>query len=82
MIDWEEFKDLQISFFKSVYRRYTNFAMENIEQQFEGAGGNLEFSRDAIPRTLRCKIPKDGDLISNMYFGMRVPNIFSYNVLR
>ena len=68
----------QITFFKMVYRRHTNFAMENIEQQFEGAGGNLEFSRDAIPRTLRCKIPKDGDLISNMYFGMRVPNIFSY----
>ncbi len=68
----------QITFFKMVYRRHTNFAMENIEQQFEGAGGNLEFSRDNIPRTLRCKIPKDGDLISNMYFAMRVPNIFSY----
>lgn len=72
----------QITFFKMVYRRHTNFAMENIEQQFEGAGGNLEFSRDAIPRTLRCKIPKDGDLISNMYFGMRVPNIFSYKSTR
>ena len=68
----------QITFFKMVYRRHTNFAMENIEQQFEGAGGNLEFSRDTISRILRCKIPKDGDLISNIYFGMRVPNIFSY----
>ena len=35
----------QITFFKMVYKRHTNFAMENIEQQFEGAGGNLEFSR-------------------------------------
>ncbi len=69
----------QITFFKMVYRRHTNFAMENIEQQFEGAGGNLEFSRDSISRTLRCKIPKDGDLISNMYFGMRVPDMYSYH---
>ena len=69
----------QITFFKMVYKRHTNFSMENIEQQFEGAGGNLEFSRDAIPRTLRCKIPKDGDLISKIYFGMRVPDIYSYH---
>lgn len=71
----------QITFFKMVYKRHTNFAMENIEQQFEGAGGNLEFSRKPTDTTggiLRCKIPKDGDLISNMYFGMRVPNIYTF----
>ena len=32
----------QITFFKVVYRRHTNFAVESIEQTFNGAAAHLE----------------------------------------
>jgi len=49
----------QITFFKALYRRYTNFSMETVENVFTG---EVEFGRK-----LTCKITKSGDLISKMY---------------
>ena len=45
----------QITFFKVVYRRHTNFAVEAVEQTFSG---NLEFCRK-----VSCQIIKNGDFI-------------------
>ena len=49
----------QITFFKVVYRRHTNFAVESIEQTFNGAAtaGN-KFS---------CTISRNGDLLHRVY---------------
>jgi hypothetical protein len=49
----------QITFFKVVYRRHTNFSVEAIQQTFQGAA---EFGR-----TVTCNINRNGDLISKMY---------------
>jgi len=49
----------QITFFKVVYRRHTNFAVEPIPQTFNGASD--------FGRTVTCTINRNGDLITNMY---------------
>ena len=54
----------QITFFKVVYRRHTNFSVEPIQQTFQGAA---EFGR-----TVTCNINRNGDLITNMYFVAKI----------
>jgi len=49
----------QITFFKVVYRRHTNFSMEAIEQTFNGAAD--------FGRRVTCQISRNGDLIHRMY---------------
>ena len=49
----------QITFFKVVYRRHTNFAMESIPQNIEG---EFNFGRDCS-----CTIARNGDLVHKMY---------------
>ena len=49
----------QITFFKVVYRRHTNFAVEPIQQTWNGAPD--------FGRTVTCNINRNGDLITNMY---------------
>jgi len=49
----------QITFFKVVYRRHTNFSVEPIQQTWNGAA---DFNR-----TVTCNINRNGDLITNMY---------------
>ena len=49
----------QITFFKVVYRRHTNFAMESIEQAFTGSVG--------FGRKCTCTIERNGDLLHKMY---------------
>jgi len=55
----------QITFFKVVYRRHTNFAMEAIQQTFSGIAdyGN----------TVTCQISRNGDLIHRAYLQVEVP---------
>ena len=54
----------QITFFKVVYRRHTNFSVEPIPQTFNGAP---EFGR-----TVTCTINRSGDLITNMYAAIKL----------
>ena len=49
----------QITFFKVVYRRHTNFSMESIEQTFDGSAD--------YGKRVSCTISRNGDLITNMY---------------
>ena len=63
----------QITFFKMVYRRYTNFSMETISQPFNGPS-NLAQSTNI---QLKCKINRNADLINGMFFTFDIPNIFS-----
>ena len=50
----------QITFFKIVYRRHTNFAMESIEQSFNG--------NPVIGSRVSVLITRNGDLINRVYF--------------
>ena len=54
----------QITFFKVVYRRHTNFSVEPIQQTWNGAAG--------FGRTVTCNINRNGDLISNMYLAVKL----------
>jgi len=54
----------QITFFKVVYRRHTNFAMEAIQQTFNGL--------TAYGNTVTCQISRNGDLIHRMYLQVDV----------
>jgi len=55
----------QITFFKVVYRRHTNFAMEAIQQTFNGL--------PQYGNTVTCQISRNGDLIHRMYLQVIVP---------
>jgi hypothetical protein len=57
----------QISFFKVVYRRHTNFSMESIEQSFNGTAkpGNR----------VTCTISRNGDLVSNIWLEITLPEL-------
>ena len=49
----------QITFFKVVYRRHTNFSMESIEQTFNGTVAPCS--------RVSCTVSRNGDLIHKMY---------------
>ncbi|VVU94894.1 Major capsid protein N-terminus [seawater metagenome] len=58
--------DPQITFFKIVYRRYTNFSIQTIELSF-----------DEIPdfgKKIVCNIPSNGDLIHKSYLKIELPS--------
>lgn len=57
----------QITFFKIVYRRYTNFAIETIEHQFVGTPG--------FGRRVSAKITRSGDLISRVYVRIKIEHV-------
>jgi len=63
----------QISFFKMVYRRYTNFSMESKRVSFEG-NTNLLLDKNI---SYVCKIKRNGDLLTNIYFCFELPAIYS-----
>ena len=49
----------QVTFFKQLYRRHSNFAMESIEQTFNGVAN--------FGKRVLCTISRNGDLISRVY---------------
>jgi hypothetical protein len=55
----------QITFFKVVYRRHTNFALEAIEQTFNGT---VDFGRK-----VSCTVSRNGDLIHKVYLQVDLP---------
>ena len=57
----------QITFWKVTYRRYTNFAMESIEQTFNG---QADFGR-----RVTCTVSRNGDLAYRTYLQVVLPEI-------
>ena len=55
----------QITFFKCVYRRHTNFSMESIGQPFTGSND--------FGSSLDLEIPRKGDLIHDMWLQIKLP---------
>jgi hypothetical protein len=56
----------EISFFKTVYKKYTAFAIETREQFFN----TTSFGSKSV-----CNIMKDGDLISNIALRIKLPSL-------
>ena len=57
----------QITFWKVTYRRHTNFAMESIEQTFNG---QADFGR-----RVTCTVSRNGDLAYRTYLQVTMPEI-------
>lgn len=57
----------QTTFFKQVYRRYTNFAKETKRIPFDTA---VNFGK-----LITCTIPRNGDLLSSLYLEIHLPKI-------
>lgn len=63
----------QMTYFYKAFKRYSHFAMESITIPLEGPN-ELSFDQ---PIQLRAKIPRFGDLLSDMIFTFTVPDIYS-----
>lgn len=59
----------QITFFKVIYRRHTNFAMESIQQTFNGSA---QFGGRAT-----CIVSRNGDLVTSAYLRVNLPALSS-----
>ena len=57
----------QVTFFKLVYRRHTNFSMETIEQTFNG---NPDFGKKVT-----CTLSRNGDLIHKIWLWVKLPQV-------
>lgn len=60
----------QVTFFKLVYRRHTNFSMETIEQTFNG---NPDFGKKVT-----CTLSRNGDLVHKIWLYVKLPR-FTFN---
>ena len=60
-------KSPQITFWKSVYRRHTNFAIESIQQQFRNTN-NLNFGKSTF-----STIERKADLIAGAFLEITLP---------
>jgi hypothetical protein len=58
----------QVSFFKMVYRRHTNFAMEAQPMYFDGTPN--------FGQRITCLIPRRGDLLGRVYLDVTLPRIY------
>jgi hypothetical protein len=56
-----------VTFFKVVYRRYTNFAIESVQQTFNGT---VDFGRK-----VSTTISRNGDLIGRTYLQVTLPQL-------
>ena len=64
------------SYFKSVFRKHANFAMETVETVPQGPN---ELAIDA-PIKLTLPLTRNGDFLTHVYFQFEVPDIYSgYN---
>lgn len=62
----------QITFFKSVFRRYTNFATESIQQTFDGT---VDFGK--LPTVT---IARNGDLLGAVWVEVTLPDLLTYDI--
>lgn len=63
----------QVTHFKSVVKRHTNFAMETVENHFQG--------KLAPGQKVQCKLQRVGDLIHQIYLRVELPMLQSLHGL-
>lgn len=59
--------DPEITFFRTVYRRHTNFSLETIEEVF--------YNSEGFGKQVRCFIPRQGDLISKLTLNVKLGSL-------
>lgn len=64
----------EISFYKYVYKKHTKFSMESINLSFET---NPVLSPNISSGGFLCKVGRYGDLLSDLYFCITLPEIYS-----
>jgi hypothetical protein len=62
----------KVTFFQAVYKRHTNFAMENIQQTVNGTPSNSG--------RVSVTIARNGDLVGNMYIRLQPTQLNSSNL--
>lgn len=67
----------EISYFKMVYKRHTNFSMESIRQTF-----NTKPVLEASRNVFTCRINRVADLLQEVYFSYQFPDIFASDKFR
>lgn len=60
----------KLSFFKKVFKTFTNFSMESMRLNF-----NKTTIHTKEKTILTCKIDRNADMLQNMYFAFTLPNI-------
>ena len=70
------FYNPQISFFNYAYKKHTNFAIENIICYFDKSSGSID-TMHSTTITASLLRNSDVDLLSNLYFVFKLPNIYS-----
>jgi len=67
-----------ITFFKTVYKKYTNFAVENIKVEFDNIS-TISFTEDI---QLDCKIDNIGHILQNIFFIIDIPKMAQNNNIK
>ncbi len=63
----------QMTFFKMVYRRFTHFAIQPIEVNFESFD-TLSFN---LPTRIKLRIPRNADLMTKLFLNIDIPAIYA-----
>lgn len=63
-----------MSYFKHAWKKHTNFAIENVQLEFNTLP---TIDPDIIDGEYICKISRIGDLLKNLYFHCTLPKIYS-----
>jgi hypothetical protein len=67
----------QMTYFKQVYQRPTNFSMQSIQTTFY----STPYINPGTRSTYLCKIPRAGDLLKDVYLNIQLPDIYVPNNL-
>ena len=67
----------EISYFKMVYKRHTNFSMESVRQSF-----NTKPTLDVKGNTFTCRINRVADLLQDIILSVELPDIYSSDKFR
>lgn len=67
----------EISYFKMVYKRHTNFSMESVRQSF-----NTKPTLDVKGNTFTCRINRVADLLQEIFLSVELPDIYSSEKFR
>jgi hypothetical protein len=60
-------KDPEVTYFKSVWHRYSNFSVESIQQTMVGSQG--------FGKKLTCSLSRNGDLVTNLMLEVTLPKL-------
>ena len=68
----------KISYFKSVYKKYTSFSMETIELDLNANSSDVFTSGiENTDKKINFRIPRNGDLIHTIFLTVDIPDVFS-----